>query len=864
MSNYFINISGCLEKYKDYEGAKNWLSKAEGQLSSSDYESLVIKLSDQFPVEFSRPEFKFLKGGIKTPKEKKDEVIYALRNADYTSAEDLYRSYFGTEINQDFFSIQEFFGLRDQYKKQNPIKDLNSRVKSPLSEIEEELNVDLLTHLNYLDKPFFRRVQTEKGDYYITKVSHQDLSTIKGLHKGFARHLPWHHYLAYDILSVEVGDRGYYGAVNLVGDYKPDRNDLTDVTYLTPRGRSYFSSASETLTNDSSEISRKIDAENFMRMKQVIPTPSQIRAIYADGDYIIDGPAGTGKSTSLLQKLLIMTSQKGIKEESLMILVKHDGLIDPFKELLMEMGMHGIFLNSVKGFLYSQLGDDFNSVSLEVLDETKELSGTLRSAVEELLNKEKPTQDDVDYLPNSMVDISIIKPYFNNYCQLCDDIRRTDAERSKCVSKIMADIEEQFGFDKKMLSHEEKENAFESKIKYRQNLEFDQKDNKEIAKLIKEYRDVERLYNASGDDSKSLYVTVLKSIEKRFQGLGETVSGTDKGDKIHRLGDYIKTNIAKNMEGHKEVLQKELSKKKIAAVNDNSVYLGLDKQLSKLNQLFDDAMLKLKSVFFDKALVAKSELHRKMMGLHLGVNSMKANYQSIIIDEAQDVPVNFIELVSCYSKQIILAGDEAQRENSMGLGKWSNLRNKTGFYSNGVQSIFKLRHNFRQTYELGNLSYNYRQLLLDKPIEDLEADYFDNQKGFDVPAVVDEKYLCKTIDEKLKFIVDGFLNKFPLAIICNDEEAQKQIICVLSGQGYKVSSDETNDNVDVVVLNANQIAGREYPVVVAILCETMTENTIYIILSRAKFDLTLVIPSNYQIDDHLCRLRNSNMLIDLT
>ena len=222
----------------------------------------------------------------------------------------------------------------------------------------------------------------------------------------------------------------------------------------------------------------------------------------------------------------------------------------------------------------------------------------------------------------------------------------------------------------------------------------------------------------------------------------------------------------------------------------------------------------------------------------------------------------FIELISIYTRQVILAGDEAQKENPSGLGAWTNLRKSSPFYQEGTLSIHKLRHNFRQTYELGNISYNYRQLLLGDSVEDLSADYFDNQKGFPIPTIVHKDKFESLVREKLKYIADVFTVKFPLVVICNSHHEQQQTIGLLKGLGIRTSAEDSvgAGSTEVVVITVNEIAGREFPVAISILPDAIESGTVYIILSRAKFDLTLVIGTDFKMDEYLVRLEQLKML----
>ena len=363
-----------------------------------------------------------------------------------------------------------------------------------------------------------------------------------------------------------------------------------------------------------------------------------------------------------------------------------------------------------------------------------------------------------------------------------------------------------------------------------------------------------------------MYTSILENIENienKFNLLEKSIVHVTEQKEHINLGDYIQSKIQYNLQQEEELLQKKLVKIKTSTCENDSELLKLEKQLINLRQTSESTTNKIKSLAWGNALKTTSNIKRKIIKLHSNINSSKDKYQTIIIDEAQDVPNSFIELTNYFAKQIILAGDEAQKENPNGVGNWSNLREKINFFSEKTLSAFRLRHNFRQTYELGNLSYNYRQLILGNAIEDLEGDYFDNQKGFNVPSIANIDKLNKLIENKLNYISDNFTQTFPLTLIVSDSHSKEEAKNNLVAQGFNVSFDERDITADIIIINVNQIAGREFPVVISMLTNSMNESTVYIILSRAKFDLTLIVTSEYKTDSHLETLKEFNMLSDL-
>jgi len=64
-----------------------------------------------------------------------------------------------------------------------------------------------------------------------------------------------------------------------------------------------------------------------MKMNEIIPTGAQGKAIYGEGNYIIDGSAGTGKSTTVLQKIKLLQKNDNIDTNKICILVKNEMVV---------------------------------------------------------------------------------------------------------------------------------------------------------------------------------------------------------------------------------------------------------------------------------------------------------------------------------------------------------------------------------------------------------------------------------------------------------------------------------------------------------------------------------------------------------
>ena len=162
--------------------------------------------------------------------------------------------------------------------------------------MRSELSTDLLTHQKHEDTPIFHRIKFDDTSIYLTKTTSYELMTSKN-NLGHYRIFSWTDQRSKAFLGFELGQRSpALGAAKLIGMYKPDGSNLRDVKYSSEKGKMFYRNAQRALNGEEDalgEDSNKIDAENFMKMAEIIPTGVQGKAIYGEGNYIIDGPAGT-------------------------------------------------------------------------------------------------------------------------------------------------------------------------------------------------------------------------------------------------------------------------------------------------------------------------------------------------------------------------------------------------------------------------------------------------------------------------------------------------------------------------------------------------------------------------------------------
>jgi hypothetical protein len=242
-----------------------------------------------------------------------------------------------------------------------------------------DLKMDFKTHNKHQETPVFHRLKFDETSIYLTKSTFSDLLTSKNEH-GYYRIFSWDDWRAKRLLGFELGDESpALGLVNLVGHYNPTSDDLTEVQYQSDIGNAYFDSAKGEIegTNQTVYLKRvkKIDSRTFMRMGEIIPTGAQGKAIYGEGNYIIDGAAGTGKSTTVLQKIKLLQKQNNISSEKILVLVKNESVINEFKNLLGAIGITDLRLDTVQNFV-----TDVYNIS------SKDISDTLRNILNSASN----------------------------------------------------------------------------------------------------------------------------------------------------------------------------------------------------------------------------------------------------------------------------------------------------------------------------------------------------------------------------------------------------------------------------------------------------------------------------------------------
>lgn len=690
--------------------------------------------------------------------------------------------------------------------------------------MKKELEHDYLVHKkNSQETPVFHRIKFEETSIFLTQASYSKVTTGKSK-QGHYRVFSWTDFRAKGFLGFELGQKSpALGDARLIGSFKPEGDDLTEVKYHSFSGKAYFESALRELDNQGSSSSstvtkvnrspknspnsailkvrqKRIDASNFMKMKEIIPTGAQGKAIYGEGNYIIDGAAGTGKSTTVLQKIKLLQLHSNVASDRICIIVKNQQVVHTFKGLLDSLNINGIKLYSQEGFVdsnFGKLSDVKPSTLLAINDAVQQYIADFESSTD--LNKLTVRSVTEYQSPRILQGSSSFQQQYSMLLRSSDQF---------CLDK--AGLAQSIGSMRK--AHSEELSEFQRK--FEANL---------LTKKRKSLRG--RLKSVIGDVSLDLsdQATVREETFK-YQ---------------NKLSVKLQRKSSEN--------QEELDKK--------CTQLKYQKTLL-IQELCSEANLQ--EIFINSFPIELVSCYINKFYPHL------ESFHTVIIDEAQDVAKNTIELIRLQSNNTILAGDELQTESASGVGLWKEVLFFDSVFSlKGKPNIFQLRHNFRQTYELGTVSYNYRQLMLNRSVEDIKQDYFDDQIGFLKPNLARINHsddFNKLIEAKLAYVKDKFVGHFPLVIFYENDASLKRFQDLL-GNKYNVCLDQANIvDKDIMLVSVHHIAGREFPVIIAPLTNCTPHSTVYIMLSRAKIDLTLALSSNNEVNPHIQKLIDENLI----
>lgn len=675
--------------------------------------------------------------------------------------------------------------------------------------MRDQLQADLDTSQQQHARPVFHKIGFDDATVYLTKSYFYEAGIpVTGKNSsGNYRLFSWADARAKAFLGFELGQQSpALGRANIIGSFTPIERDLRDVKYATDQGKAFYKSARFELTGEGQQSfsTTKIDAEHFMEMKEIIPTGAQGKAIYGDGNYIIDGAAGTGKSTTVLQKLKLLQLQNNVDADQIAIVVKNTAVVARFQELLSSIKINGISI-----FTVDEMIDTFHPASLQLSD----------TAIEEM----------------HQFSLSV----FTAFNAVCD------------VQKLTS-----FGYDSSAKDFEALTELVPSHLFKSQLDRFISECKALLSDKVQKDKEFSINQKRINDAAEQLSAKLtLQQITKNQKALGNRIRGVlGISSRVNELSLAEETKI-------KDLVNKDKKSKQDALTKEKSNW---QKRVSEKTDKLEAHKRDLTSRLIEQACISINPASRKAQTLYFNkCFNRSSRFHTVIIDEAQDVSGKSIELVRLLADNTILTGDELQRETITGIGSWSNLLINSVFSKDGKLNLFELKHNFRQTYELGLVSYNYRQLMLGRELADIRAEYFDDQIGFERPKVVEvfnDKQFISLVKAQITYISETFTKQFPLVVFYETQAQLETLIGALEGQfSHEVDAD-TPQNCDVFFVNIKNIAGREFPVVIAPLSRDTTAATLYIMLSRPKFNLTLITKELSDVDEHISALCEAGYL----
>jgi len=597
-----------------------------------------------------------------------------------------------------------------------------------------------------------------------------------------------------ELMKMTLGDESpKYGELIFYGNYKPDSDDLTKIRYRSVLGKEEFKSAKNVLFHIEENSERLINVDNFFRLKfELSDIGEQSKALYDMNSSIIDGSAGTGKSTIALQKLKYLSVNQNISQKEFLIIVKHSQLKQDFKSLLNDKNLN---LNDIQIKTVNEFNANIQKIDLNFLEKNRKYSNKVKKIFEKFISNRDA--------------VSI----YNHY----ESLKRFLIEKSLFDEKekySLEDIEE--GKDK---------NSNTEYKKYFLAFEY-------LHRYKNYYDDVFRLR------------TKKNTTKNKIKKIEDKLSDRDLTDKEFIIYEKLEFELS------------ELEKKKV-----DKYHFTREKSLILKN------------------ILKKLYLNKNYMEYYLGFmpNDEKDlviryfdfgeyEYDTILIDEAQDYTLVELEVLRLSAKRVILTGDILQNFKNNKVKKWKDIiLNIMDIYGiedkNGKKklNIFTLKHNFRQTYQLANASYNFRQLLLDIKLEDIEREYYPSEKKFNgkpysLPKIIFHQDIKAYISQKIKHIKDTFTSQIPIVLICKTDKKKEEYKKQLNSFNLSFNTEQIK-NIDVILLDILEAKGKQFPVVISSL-DDLTDREIYLIMTRGQFEVEFLTKKDILVDKKLKILFN--------
>jgi hypothetical protein len=684
----------------------------------------------------------------------------------------------------------------------------------------------------------------------------------------------------------------------LIGDYEED------VHSLYAQYNSQYAPYRDEFPKLNNKVGNKINVLSPFRLEFKLADigGEQYKALNDLGNSIIDGSAGTGKSTIAFQKLKYLAINKNISQNKMHIIVKNKEAISHFKTLLnnKELSLTDVKILEVNKFLNEKYFDidllkkdhllelnqqaykikneiikfikELNLRNLDkhfiilienidlklftiplgkILNEIKNIIEKTKVSIEKLINDSRHEEDKFDRKRNNIIwktDNFEEKDYLNFF--------------KKLNSFSWLDIYKKLT----LLDYQYHYNVFcrtPKYIWYYKNyfLEDLNRKNRILTIYAKEIVDLKRkiereankleLYNKLFDDfdkNKIVLITI---------SMWQDILSISNNDRLRALF-IIKKCIL------------ELKK-----IDKNQININLEKRLLSKDEL-NILEKTLKGIYFDEESIKEYFLKEsinieKFIILNYIFKNREKEFDIIIVDEAQDYTLVELELLRLKTKRIVLTGDIVQNIEDAEIKRWTDILYAKDIFIREKEdnefNIYTLKHNFRQTYQLSNASYNFRQLLLDnkEKLEDIEKEYWLKEKEFngipyELVKIIFNQNMKYYIKEKIEYIKNRFTTKIPIVLIYKTDEEKEKYEKELSS--FEISSNtEQIENIDIILVNIFEAKGKQFPIVLSDL-DGLSDREIYLILTRGQFEVEF-LSSQKDIENKFLEILYSNEWIEI-
>lgn len=703
------------------------------------------------------------------------------------------------------------------------------------------------------------------------------------------------------------------GVLVMTGDFTPHERDLINVKYKNTTGKFEFISAKNTLDgvemveDDSTSL---INTDEFFRLKfNLAGLGDQSRALYDTNSAIIDGAAGTGKSTIALQKLKSLHEKKNISQNNMSVIVKNKQAIPHFQSLL---SSDVLALNEVKIYYVDEFLNNLSldsTINADTFMDLKSNADSIKKNLENMIQ--------LINLENIQKHFSVLleyigKEFFLKSLESMLEEIKNDKDKVLEINDLKAGVEDinQSLLDEDIDDEQKLDLIDRLKAKTRKVEQLSGENYKKALLILED--DIEKLstviltdivsFNYASKELTSLEVLLWmkryinfhvdkSKNEEQLQIAIEELEALDslEEDKLELEGikkeledvEFYASESPNDKELKKELRELKSKYKKQLSVVKNYELLPKKKAdlKEKITKTFSiEASEKrqysnvIHKLYFTKDYIRKaflddvSDFERYITLCYLLDDSQVLD--TLIVDEAQDYTLVELELLRFQAKRIILTGDILQNLNPVEIQSWKNILNVNDVY--GVENNagdkklnkFDLKHNFRQTYQLANASYNFRQLLLNGGMEDIQQEYYLSEKEFNgkpyrlptLSRVEDQHNLQSFIKEKIENITQVYSSKIPIAIIYKSENQKQDYLTIFKHYRISENIDELSE-LDILLVDILESKGKEFPLVVSEL-DSLTDSEIYLIMTRAQFELDFVSTQ------HICPNKNLQTLID--